>query len=209
MDTAAEMYLERGIDGASLREIADELGIRAASLYHHFDSKNDLLEAIFARGIDVMVTAFLTAEAQTLHSPPRDRLAAHVRAHLAALFENGPYTAAHVTAFRTAPPQVREVVIPMRDTYEAMWSGLLGELAAGAEAPMAASHGAAAGADGSATGSAGPPDRRSLGLRRLLLLGAMNASVEWFDPDRGTLDGLADAITAQVWDGFEQNGQRA
>jgi hypothetical protein len=32
----------------------------------------------------------------------------------------------------------------------------------------------------------------------------MNASVEWFDPSRGNLDDLADAITNQFWDGLAQ-----
>ncbi len=182
MDVAAELFIERGVDGASLRQIADLVGMKAGSLYYHFGSKNELLAAIFDRGIEVMVRAFNEAAEATGDQPARDRVGAHVRAHLAALFENGPYTAAHVTAFRTAPAEVREAIVPVRDAYEAMWTDLLGELVT-------------AGAI---------DDSAPLGLHRLLLFGAMNASVEWFDSGRGNLDDLATAITNQFWDGLAQ-----
>lgn len=182
MDVAAGLFIERGVDGASLRQIADLVGMKAGSLYYHFGSKNELLAAIFERGIDVMVAAFHDAETATSDLPARERVAAHVRAHLAALFENGPYTAAHVTAFRTAPAEVRDAIVPVRDGYEAMWTGLLQELV-----------------DSDAVTSPAP-----LGLHRLLLFGAMNATVEWFDPSRGNLDDLATAITNQFWDGLAQ-----
>ena len=103
-----------------------------------------------------------------------------MRAHLAALFENGPYTAAHVTTFRTAPPRVCEAIVPERDAYEAMWTGLLEELASSGEIA---------------------PDT-PIGLSRLILFGAMNSSIEWFDPERGSLDGFAEVITGQLWSGL-------
>ena len=73
----------------------------------------------------------------------------------------------------TAPAEVREAVVPMRDAYEARWTALLTDLAL--DTPV--------------------------GLTRLTLFGAMNTSVEWFDPDRGNLDELADVITRQFWEG--------
>ena len=182
MDVAAGLFIERGVDGASLRQIADLVGMKAGSLYYHFGSKNELLSAVFERGIEVMMTAFSEANAASSTLPGRDRVAAHVRAHLAALFENGPYTAAHVTAFRTAPAEVRHTIVPVRDGYEAMWADLLREL----------SH------------SGAIAESTPLGLHRLLLFGSMNASVECFDPGRGNLDDLAIAITNQFWDGLAQ-----
>ncbi|MEO0492222.1 MAG: TetR/AcrR family transcriptional regulator [Actinomycetota bacterium] len=171
LDTTAALVLEHGVAGVAQRQIAERVGIKAASLYHHFASKNEIVEAVFRRGIDVMEHAWDDAATAATGAAPRARLAAHVRAHLSALFENGPYTAAHVTAFRTAPTEVREAVVPMRDAYEARWTHLLTELD-GIERP---------------------------GLSRLALLGAMNSSVEWFDVDRGNLDELAEVITTQVW----------
>lgn len=180
IDEAAALFVERGFAGTSLRDIATAVGMKPASLYHHFSSKNDLLEVILRRGLVVMVDAFECAADATRGLDGHSRIEAHVRAHLAALYENGPYTAAHVTTFRTAPAAVRAAIVPERDAYEAMWTGLLGELVAAGE--LAAD--------------------TTVGLSRLILFGAMNTSIEWFDPDRGSLDTLATVIARQFWSGF-------
>jgi AcrR family transcriptional regulator len=176
LDEAAALFLEHGYEATSVRRIAEAVGMQAASIYHHFHSKDDLLEVILRRGLDVMTAAFSDASTATLAANGETRLAAHVRAHLAALYENGPYTATHVTTFRTAPATVRTTIVPQRDAYEALWTSLLEDLVtSGVLAP------------GTAVGPA-----------RLMLLGGMNASVEWFDPRRGSLDDLAHLITRQT-----------
>ena len=128
LDVTAALVLEHGVAGVAQRQIAEQVGIKAASLYHHFGSKNEIVEAVFRRGIDVMEHAWDEAAAAATAADPRARLAIHIRAHLSALFENGPYTAAHVTAFRTAPAEVRAAVVPMRDAYEARWTHPLSDL---------------------------------------------------------------------------------
>jgi AcrR family transcriptional regulator len=182
LDVAAGLFLERGYLGTSLREIASEVGMKPGSLYYHFASKDALLEAILRRGIVVMVEAFQQAAEETRGADGCTRFGAHVRAHLAALFENGPYTAAHVTTFRTAPAAVCEAIVPARDAYEAMWSELLRELKANDEL--------------------GP--ETPIGLSRLALFGAMNSAIDWFDPERGSLDSFAEAITGQFWSGLSR-----
>ena len=150
LDVTAALVLEHGVAGVAQRQIAEQVGIKAASLYHHFGSKNEIVEAVFRRGIDVMEHAWDEAAAAATAADRRTRLATHIRAHLSALFENGPYTAAHVTAFRTAPAEVRAAVVPMRDAYEARWTHLLSDLNL-VDQP---------------------------GLHRLTLFGAMNSSVD-------------------------------
>jgi AcrR family transcriptional regulator len=179
MDEAATLFLQRGYEGTSLRQLADVVGMKAGSLYYHFASKDELLTEILRRGIDVMESAFDDAERVTADDAPPRRVEAHVRAHLAALFENGPYTAAHVMTFRTSPETVRDAVVPLRDAYEARWTELLRALQAGGHL--------AADVD--------------VNIARLALFGTMNSAVEWFDPGRGNLDRFASAITRQFWNG--------
>lgn len=179
MDEAASLFLRRGYDGTSLRHLADVVGIKAASIYYHFASKDDLLTEILRRGIDVMHAAFDGAETAIATNHPENRIALHVRAHLAALYENGPYTAAHVMTFRTSPDAVRSAVVPLRDSYEGRWTALLVEM--------------------QRDGHIGPGT--DIAITRLALFGAMNSSVEWFDPARGNLDRFASAITSQFWNG--------
>jgi AcrR family transcriptional regulator len=178
MDVAAASFLSFGYEGTSLRRIADSVGMKAGSLYYHFASKDELLTHILRRGIDVMNDAF----DQAASAPAVDGAAlvtGHVRAHLAALYENGPYTAVHVTAFRTAPETVRREIVILRDAYEARWRALLTAL--------------------QTEGALGPDV--DLQLARLALFAVMNSSVEWFDQTRGNLDDFAAVITRQFWNG--------
>ncbi|MEM9033343.1 MAG: TetR/AcrR family transcriptional regulator [Actinomycetota bacterium] len=180
LDEAAHLFVDRGYAATTMRQIATAAGIKAGSVYYHYNSKDELFEDVLALGIDVMEAAFADAAEESAELDARTTLRNHVRAHLASLFEHGPYTAAHVTAFHTAPPSVRAAAIERRDAYEALWTDLLGGLIT----------------DGTLR-----PDL-SVGTVRLVLFGAMNSTVEWFDPDgRQTLDDLAEAITGQTWAG--------
>lgn len=51
LDTAEEVFAEKGFDGATLRDVADRVGIRIPSLYNHFPSKESLYAAVLERGI--------------------------------------------------------------------------------------------------------------------------------------------------------------
>ncbi|HEY3833170.1 MAG TPA: TetR/AcrR family transcriptional regulator [Acidimicrobiia bacterium] len=43
---ASELFIDKGYDATSLREIAERLGITKAALYYHFRSKDDILLAL-------------------------------------------------------------------------------------------------------------------------------------------------------------------
>ncbi|HEX8357370.1 MAG TPA: TetR/AcrR family transcriptional regulator [Segetibacter sp.] len=46
IEKAARLFREKGFKAASMRELASLVGVEAASLYNHIDSKNDLLATI-------------------------------------------------------------------------------------------------------------------------------------------------------------------
>lgn len=46
LDAAAQVFAERGYFNATMKDIADRLGMRPASLYHYFPSKETALEAM-------------------------------------------------------------------------------------------------------------------------------------------------------------------
>ena len=49
LDVALDLFIEQGFDGASLRQIAERLGVTKAALYYHFESKDDILMALHMR----------------------------------------------------------------------------------------------------------------------------------------------------------------
>jgi len=46
LDAARELFVERGIDAVSMREIARKINYSATTLYHHFADKEALLQAV-------------------------------------------------------------------------------------------------------------------------------------------------------------------
>jgi AcrR family transcriptional regulator len=62
LDAAAELFTSAGYASTSTRRIADAVGIRQASLYHHFATKDDILDALLDKTVDAplqMATALL------------------------------------------------------------------------------------------------------------------------------------------------------
>lgn len=46
LDAALELFSTQGFEATSIAQIADAVGVRKASLYSHFDSKQDILDRL-------------------------------------------------------------------------------------------------------------------------------------------------------------------
>ncbi|MGX1804588.1 TetR/AcrR family transcriptional regulator [Nocardia sp. NPDC055321] len=64
-DAAIELFASKGFEQSSLREVADAVGITKASLYYHYASKVDLLEAIIEPVVDDMRTLVESLDARS------------------------------------------------------------------------------------------------------------------------------------------------
>ena len=73
MDSAQRLTQTRSFHGFSFQDIADEVGVRKASLYHHFDSKDDVAVAMLQRAADWTSAQFKKAEGRE----PAERLEAY------------------------------------------------------------------------------------------------------------------------------------
>ena len=52
LDLAATMFAERGLRATTVRDIADSAGILSGSLYHHFKSKEQMVEEVLVNFLD-------------------------------------------------------------------------------------------------------------------------------------------------------------
>ena len=57
LDVATSLFAERGYDGTSVNDVAERVGMRKASLFYHFATKDLLYEAVLGRIVLVMETA--------------------------------------------------------------------------------------------------------------------------------------------------------
>jgi AcrR family transcriptional regulator len=83
---ASRLFRERGYHGVGMRAIAEAANMQAASLYHHFRNKEELLlQAIFVVDRDLIVEQLPLLDGPGSHP---DRLARLVRAHVVHIGNN-------------------------------------------------------------------------------------------------------------------------
>jgi AcrR family transcriptional regulator len=179
LDTAARLLRSGGYHQTTLREIAEAVGIRKASLYHHFASKEEIVEAVVNDGVRFVHEAVVAALAATEGAAPRARLEAAIGAHLTALHGNSDYTSASIKVFTFGETPAPDSVLRIRRAYEDVWRGLIAELQE----------------------SGALPRERAPDVLRYLLLGAMNGSIDWFRPERFDTKSLAREFVALIASG--------
>ncbi|MEP6609742.1 MAG: TetR family transcriptional regulator [Burkholderiaceae bacterium] len=69
LDAAEQVFRERGVGHASLAEVADAAGVTRGAVYHHFESKAELFQALMARAEMPIDTAFEDFENQDIADP--------------------------------------------------------------------------------------------------------------------------------------------
>jgi AcrR family transcriptional regulator len=68
---AQELYLREGIEGFSMRKVAERVGISAPAIYRHFKNRDELLQEIVVEGLKIL-ESYLGPALET--GTPRDRL---------------------------------------------------------------------------------------------------------------------------------------
>jgi AcrR family transcriptional regulator len=57
-ESATEIFIEKGMDGARMQDIANHAGINKALLHYYYRSKEHLFEAVFEKLATVMFSRF-------------------------------------------------------------------------------------------------------------------------------------------------------
>lgn len=172
LQAAARLFRRKGFGAATTRDIAAAAGMHSGSPFYHFESKAALLYAVMDEGM----RAALERQARAVQ-PGADAaltLKRLIRAHFDTLHGPGrDFIPVMLFESRSLSPRQRAAIASLQRDYEAAWEPVLATLAS----------------DGRL--------RADAGLARLLILGALNWSVQWFDPKkRASLDDLTDAALA-------------
>ena len=86
LQKAAAMFREKGFSATSMRDLAESVGIEAASLYNHIKSKNEILEAICFEVANRFNTNMDAIEAGT--QKPINKVETLLRFHIQQMIEN-------------------------------------------------------------------------------------------------------------------------
>lgn len=185
LNTAARLFRERGIAGASMRGIAQESGILLGSLTYRYPKKSDLLLAVMDAGVRRAV--FAIEEVVEGTDDPLDRLRLALRVHLNELLAPDSAVWLLLNEWGRLPPESRAELRGVHQRYDSVWKRLVedasdaGQLSQGLD----------------------------LRLVHLFVFGAANSVAHWYQPDGGrTPDQIADAFSAFIGVGVLSDSAR-
>lgn len=116
LSTAARMFKQRGYASTSMRDIASELGMEAASLYHHIASKEEILESISFAIADKLIAAI--AEVNDIYFNAEEKLRMAIEQHVKIITQNIDQSAVFMHEWRSlSEPKLTEFKT-LRDAYE-------------------------------------------------------------------------------------------
>jgi AcrR family transcriptional regulator len=105
MEAAARVFAERGFHGATTQDIADVLGIKQASLYYYFSSKEAALELVCLRGVEGFFEAAKAIAARP--ESARKRLALLINSHLSPLVDRADFVKVFLNERQHLPTESR------------------------------------------------------------------------------------------------------
>ena len=185
IDAAARVFAERGFHGATTQDIADVLGIRQASLYYYFSSKEGALELVCLKGVE----GFFESAKAIARGPgsARERLGRLICSHLSPLTDRGDYMRVFLNERQHLPTESRRRVGKWSRGLEKIFEDVLKEGVRRGEL------------------------RHDLDTRlaTLAMLGMLNAATTWFRSEEAPIERISEEFTRLVLDGALARGAPA
>lgn len=133
LDAAAIEFADKGYAGASTKDVADRLGIRAASLYYYLPSKESFLAAICESGVKEFIEHLRAIHARPVSGGEKIRLA--IANHLSPLRKRpaGDYIRVFLRHRHELPRGPRHVVARLANEYQSLIERIFADGIAGGE----------------------------------------------------------------------------
>lgn len=166
---AAHILSRRGVAGTRLADIAAHAELRAPAVYYYFRSRDELVAEVMREGQRRVREHVQHAITSTPPGAPAIELIdAAVAAHLRIELGMSDFASAVTRNAGQLPPQIIESMRLESTAYHATWRQLLERLAESGELRP--------GLD--------------IGIARMLVIGALNWTTEWWNPEHDSLDVL-------------------
>lgn len=154
---ATDLFAEKGYNGTSIADLANELGLTTASLYYHVSGKQDLLLRVLDAGMSNFLTRLEDVVLQDVEH--RDKLRLAVENHLDFVLTKQNAVAVFLRERRFLESTERDQYQSRVDRYDHLFTILIQDAMDAQEIPA-----------GDAI------------LVRLSILGMINWVVEWYQP---------------------------
>jgi AcrR family transcriptional regulator len=125
-DTAIRLFHDRGYHGTSIRDIAREANVGIATLFHHHQSKLELLRKIMNAGFDDLL-AQMEAAVATAGDDPTERLSAAVRTHVRGHCEHPMESTIVTSELRSVEPPIRDELAAKGDRVHRLFASAVAD----------------------------------------------------------------------------------
>src|SRR3954453_879579 len=156
---AVRIFTERGYDGTSMGDLAAASGLSKSSIYHHVESKEQLLRLALERAVEPLFA--VTREPGATEGPAIRRLEHVVRREVQVLAEQLPYVTLLLRVHGNT--ETERWALDRRRRFDRFVTRLVAEAAA----------------DGDVRGDV------DAAVVTRLLFGMINSLAEWYDPSSG------------------------
>ena len=124
---AARLFREKGYARATIRDLAKAVALQSGSIFHYFDSKDDILLGVMQAAVSDAVTRL--EDAYQAADGPEAGLRALVRAELSLMHEEATRDGMEVTFYEwdALMESSKQELLVLRERYEQTWAACLQE----------------------------------------------------------------------------------
>lgn len=181
LDAAASVFRQKGYALARLSDIAKKARTQPSSIYYYFESREEIVAEVLRIANDRTIRAIRDALDEVPEaSSARTKITAAMRGHLSIVLSGDQYTSAHIRIFAQIPPRLQKHFLRVMDENADVWRTLFVEARENGEIR----------------------DDLDLSVLRLLMLGMLNWSIEWYVPGRLSADEIADQAARMLFEGI-------
>ena len=123
LEAAARIFGEKGFDATSMQDIAEAVHLQKASIYYHFDSKQEILTAILDQALDIINITLEEVIAQSLS--PDEKLRKAMVSYLHTIADNRDLSAVLLFEFRSLDPELKTRLASRMEKFERLWRDLI------------------------------------------------------------------------------------
>ena len=125
LSAAAWLIVSRGYAACTMRAVADEVQIKAGSLYYHFSSKEQIIIEILNSGIEMLTDQVRrTLDALSADATFAERIEAAIETHVASMSDRD---AVLMQVYEHLPPVLKRESSVTRKSYARLWFDLFND----------------------------------------------------------------------------------
>jgi AcrR family transcriptional regulator len=123
LEAAARIFSKKGFHATSMQDIAEAVNLQKASLYYHFESKQEILIAILDHALDLINGRLELVLLQSLS--PEEKLRQAMITYMQTIAENQNLSAVLLLELRSLDPELKARHASRREKFERLWRDLI------------------------------------------------------------------------------------